>query len=331
MSGTATVLMVGAMAMLMLAGTVTLAFASNSREINHASALSAHHEEVSASETEQARISWGLPYTEASAAAIPKEEAKQIGVNALAEFFGADLSQLGKYVLEIGYNPQMDPLEFLDSPTGEWDEDLGMFVEDGTVRDSMPDALFPMNVHRSAWVGSIIFNNDRIPCPEGRMLRSHDTFRFRVDAQTGELLGLQFFPSARSTTNDAFASAMKVFDYAHSMTAQHNIEYARYAMQFAEESNLFENEVHRAVVIGGGWMLGRDDSFELRVAVVVKCAGGEAVVLQFQGRERKELVDVDFITRTIDYAVNRDGSVTDPVSRFVGNPDSLFDFGWVHR
>jgi hypothetical protein len=90
--------------------------------------------------------------------------------------------------------------------------------------------------------------------------------------------------------------------------------------------------VLRAAINSGGWMLGRDSSFELIVFVVVECIDGEAVRLTFQGRNRKELVDVNFVDRNIDHALNRDGSVTEPRKTInVGNPDSLFNFDWVNR
>ena len=342
-------LLLGAMATCILVGAAFTAFAAPSTE-EPTPVVSRRSEsataELPAQNNEVARltITMGDPFADTSGLAVSQEEATRIGMDAIKEFYGVTADELSNFTAQVFYQPQMDPQEFLDSPTGEWDEVLDMFVEDGTVRDSMLDEHFPLDVHRGMWLGSVSVsslpsdNGWQVTDADGVMTHSHDTFRFTVDAETGALLGLQYFPCqdprSKTTQNDTFASAAAVFDYAHNMTAQHNTEYANHAMQFARESNLFENEVRRAIIIGGGWMRGRDSSFEMRVAVAVECVDGETVVLQFQGRARKELVDVDFATRKIDYAVNRDGSVTEPISpisRFVDSPDSLFDFGWVYR
>jgi len=225
-----------------------------------------------ASETEQFRLSWGLHYSEASETSIPKGEARQIGINALAEFFGADLSQLGNYVLEMAYSPV-----FGDCESGyTFAEEIG-----------------------SMWNGTIFIPNDRTPCPEGRMLRSSDVYRFRLDSQTGELIGLQFFPSedpvARPNKQvECMGSPIQVFEYRDNMTEQHNIDFANHAMQFAEQANIVEGEILRATTFSGGWMMGRNESFELVVAVIIESTTGDAATLTFQGRNRKELVAVDF-------------------------------------
>ena len=171
---------------------------------------------------------------------------------------------------------------------------------------------------------------------DGTMTHSHDTFRFSVDAETGQLLGLQYFISedpVRKATHkyDSFASAIQASEYAWGLTNQDNAEYARHAMQVAEGLNLFEGKPRRAAIIGGGWMPGKGSSFEAHVFVAVECANGETATLAFQGKDRKELTDLNFISRKIDYAVNKDGSKTKPVSKLVGNPDSHYDFGWVYR
>jgi len=214
-------------------------------------------------EAEWLHLSWGLHYSEASPTAIPKEEARQIGVNALAKFFDVDLSQLGNYSLEMNYMP-----------------------------------------YGSTWSGTIRVPHDRQPCPDGLMLRGSDLFRFRLDAQTGELLGLQFFPSecpiARpNMQNDCMGTVLQVFEYRDNMTAQHNIEFSRHAMQVAEQLNIFEGDILRAAISAGGWMMGRDNSFELVVSVTVESTHGELIALRFQGASRKELVDVEFFANSI--------------------------------
>jgi len=325
-------LLLGAMAILILvSGTIT-AFAFATPNTNEAAAPSSSNAyEIPTTETEQLRITWGLPYTEASTGAIPKEEAKQIGLEALEEFFDTDLNQLGNYTLEIGYNPAFNPREILTSPP--------LYTFDGVdgripaENSEAPDFAFPLHAYRSAWVGSIIVESDRTPCPEGRMLRSHDVFRFRVDSQTGDLIGLQFFlsedPIARpNMESECMGSPVAAFAYRDNMTAEHNIEYASFAMELAEEAGIFEGDVLRATIGFGGWMMGRDDSFELVITVALESENGETATLTFQGRNRKELVAVDFYSRMIDYAIDSDGNITAPRSQFVGNPDLS---NWVYR
>jgi len=222
---------------------------------------------------EQLRLKWGLHYSEASATAIPKEEAQQIGLDALVEFFGADLSQLGNYVFEMAYSP--------------------------AIIDDEPGYIAPTIGVRSMWNGTIFIPNGRTPCPEGIMLRSSDVFRFRLDSQTGELVGLQFFPSEDPVTrpnmpSECMGSPIQVFEYRDKMATQYNIEYANHAMQFAEQVGIFEGEIIRAATTSGGWMMGRNESFELVVAVTIESTMGETATLIFQGRTRKELVAVDF-------------------------------------
>lgn len=283
---------------------------------------------------EQFRIQIGIPYNEASPTAIPVEKARQLGLEALAEFFGADLSKLVDYEFEMGYGPGINVREsmmsapMLDmSRTDERGEPAHITIDD------LPDYRFPMNVYRSTWHGTIVIPNDRTPCPEGFMLRGSDLFRFTLDAQTGELVGLQFFPSEDPIArpykqSECMGSAHQVFAYRDNMTAQQNTAFAIHAMELVEEAGIFESDVLRASVGGGGWMMGRDNSFELVIGVFVESVNGETVSLTFQGSNRKELVGVHFYTRTIDYAVDRDGNIAQPISQFVGNPTISH---WIYR
>jgi len=268
-------------------------------------------------EVEQFRISWGLPYTEASADAILKEEAIQLGRNALQNFFGADFDKLGDYTLEIGYQPGFClRTSMMESPMMDLDGTLIHF-------DDLPDDRFPMDVTRSAWVGTVIVPSDRIPCPEGRMLRSSDLFRFTIDSQTGEVIHLQFFPSEDPIARpymqrECMGMPIDVFNYRDNMTIEHHFEYAQHARQAAETLGIFESAIYRASVLGGGWSMGRDGSFELLIAVALESEDGETATLTFQGRERKELVFVCFFQRMIEHALDREGNVVEPISRFVG-------------
>jgi len=213
-------------------------------------------------QTESSRLKWGLHYSIAGMASIPKENAMQLGLTALANFFGADMSQLGNYVFEMTYNPA--------------DE-----------------------THRSTWNGAVFFPNDRTAHPDGIIFRSHDVFRFRLDAQTGDLVSLQFFPSEDPTARpnsqtECMGSLTHVFEYRDKMTALRNIEFANHAMRYAEQANILESEILRAATFAGGWMMGRGESIELVVAVAIESTTGETVTLTFQGQNRKELVGVDF-------------------------------------
>jgi len=284
-----------------------------------------------APEAEQFRIRIGLPCNEASASAIPVEEARQLGISALAEFFGADLSGLDDYVIEMGYSPGFDPREWPISTTiYEFDGVDGRIPAEN---NEAPNFRWPINVYRSTWHGTIVIPNGRTPCPEGFMLRGNDLFRFTLDAQTGELVGLQFFPSEDPITrpymqSECMGSALQVFEYRDNMTAQHNTEFASHAMQLAEEFGIFKSGVLRASVASGGWRMGRNGSFEINIAVYVESVDGETAAFTFQGSNRKELVDVNFYTRMINYAIDSDGSITDPVSQFVGNPEIP---NWIYR
>jgi len=276
---------------------------------------------------EQPRLTWGLPYTKASTTAIPKEEAIQIGRDALAEFFGADFRLLGDYVIEMGYNPAVNVFESM--------RDYPMYDIDGNriTIDDLPDYRFPINIHRSTWHGTVSVPNGRAPAQDGRMLRSSDLFRFTIDAQTGEVVGLQFFPSedpvARpSMQSECMGSPVQVFEYRDNMTARHNVQFANHAIQFAQQTGIFEGEVLRAAKIAGGWMMGRGESFELVVAVAIESATGETATLTLQGGNRKELVAVDFYSRMIDHAVDRNGNITVPKSLFAGNPNIT---NWIYR
>jgi len=317
----------GAMAALLVVGAAIPAFAVNAQTSNE----------------EFGRVVVGIPYTEAGETAVSMEEARKTGLDALAEFFGADFSQLEGFVVDVNYQPTMNPWADLTSPSVAQSSDRQIWVNPELVPsgraiatiDEMPDYVFPMNVYRSSWVGSVTVPSNRTSDPEGLM---RELFRFSIDTETGAVLSLQFFPSDDPTERigtlhrENMGNPMTVFEYAWSMTGEHNLEYANHAMQLAEELNLFEGEVLRAAIDGGGWMLGRGSSIELIVSVVVECIDGEALRLTFQGRNRKELVDVNFVGRNIDHALNRDGSVTAPrMAINVGNPDSLFNFDWVNR
>ena len=291
-----------------------------------------------ASSEEAFMITFGDPFADVSGLAVSKEEATRIGMEALAEFYGVSAADLAEYfTAQVYYNPPIDPRSYWDMPEGYYDYELDEFVGNGTVRENTPDEFFPMNVHKGFWLGSLLpSNRGEMTGSDGPMIHSHDTYRFSVDAETGELLGLQYFISvdpARKAGQqyDKFESAMKVFEYAQNMTADHNAEYAKHAMQVAEELNIFEGKVRRAAVIAGGWMPGKDSSFELCVYIAVECANGEIVGLTFQGRERKELTDIKYITRQVDYAVDKDGGIVEPEFNLVGTPDSIYDFGWVYR
>jgi len=310
-------LITGLMAVVSIAGIVTSAFG--------ASAVPAE------SQSEQPRVTIGMPYTEASATAIPKEEAQQIGFAALTQFFGVNLDQLGDYRIEIGYNPAFDPRGMSTAVLFEFDGVDGRIpVENPANNDSIP---LTRNVTRSTWDGSVIIPNNRIHCPEGRMLRSHDVFRFRIDAQTGELVGFQFFPSEDPIARphlqvECMGSPMSVFHYVDNMTGAHNIEFANHAMLLAQQASIFEGEVLRAAIVSGGWMLGRNNSFELIVTVALESATGETVTLTLQGRNRKELIGLDFFSRMVDYAIDRDGNITEPTSQFVCNSEI---YNWIYR
>jgi hypothetical protein len=166
------------------------------------------------------------------------------------------------------------------------------------------------------------------------MLRSSDSFRLSLDAEPGEITSLQFFPSeyplARpNLQSECMGSPTTAFEYSNNMGRLHNIEYSNLAMQLAEDTGIFESEILSAALISGGWMMGRDSAFELVAFVAVESVDGESATFTFQGRNRKELVGVEFFARAIDHAVNRDGSITEPTSRFVGNPDAFLS--WVYR
>jgi len=304
-------LITGLMAIIAFAGVATTVFA--------------------APEVEQPRIVAGLHYTEASATAIPKEEAQQIGLNALTQFFGINFDQLGNYHVEMGYNPAFDPRAMpMSAIVYQFDGADGRIpVENNEV----PDFIWPANVYRSTWHGTITVPNNRTPNSSGLMLRSNDIFRFTLDAQTGKLVRLQFFPSADpiarpNLQNECMGSPITAIEYSYNMTAQHNIEYANFAMQLAKDANIFESDVLRAALIGRGWMMGRNNSFELVAIVALESTTGETATFTLQGRNRKELVGVDFYSHMIDYAVDRDGNITEPTSQFVGNPQIS---NWIYR
>ncbi|MCL2621393.1 MAG: hypothetical protein FWD97_10715 [Defluviitaleaceae bacterium] len=278
----------------------------------------------------QPHVTIGIPYTEASATTIPKEEARQIGLAALTQFFGINFDQLGDFYIEIGYNPAFDPREMSTALYVFDGVDGRIPIENPAKNDIVPPTR---NVTRSTWDGAIRIPNNRAHCPEGRMLRSQDVLRFRVDAQTGELVGLQFFPSedpiARpNLQNECMGSPVAAFKYADNMADAHNVEFANHGMQFAKQANIFEGEVLRAATIAGGWMLGRNDAFELVTIVAIESTDGETATLTFQGRNPKELVGLDFFWRMVDYAIDRDGNTTEPTSQFVCN--SEID-NWIYR
>ena len=101
-------------------------------------------------------------------------------------------------------------------------------------------------------------------------------------------------------------------------------------MQLAEELNIFEGEVRRAIVGGGGWMFGRNNVFEISVMVLVESSDGESVGMSLQGRDRKELVHLTFSNRDIVHARDRDGSIVEPIA-IDPLQYSHFDFEWVYR
>jgi len=280
-------------------------------------------------QTEQFLVMVGLPYSEASAAAIPKEEARQIGLDALTQFFGVNFGHLSGYHVEMGYNPAFDPRE-MSTIIYKFD---GVDGRVPVENNEVPDLMWPANVTSSTWHGTITVPSNRTPSSDGLMLRGSDLFRFSIDAQTGELVGLQFFPSedpiARpAMQSECMGSPLQIFEYIDNMTLQHNIEFASHAMRFTEQAGIFEGEVLRAAKIGGGWMMGRDGSFELIVNVALESATGETVMLTFQGRDRKEMVGVSFFSRMIDYAIDRDGNIVEPTSQFVCNSEIS---NWVYR
>ncbi|MCL2353236.1 MAG: hypothetical protein FWC69_01245 [Defluviitaleaceae bacterium] len=324
-------LLLAGVASLMVVGAVGTAFAANSQ-------TEGAYTPKEETPIENLRISWGLPYTEAGDTVISKEEATKIGMSALEEFFGADFSQLGEYTLEMGYQPGFN---FRDSVLEINQEDVEQAIREGVdpaflIRglDCLPDDSFPIDVTRSLWVGSIILPTGRVPSADGFMLRSHDTFRFSVDVETGQIISLQFFPSEDlqyrpNMQSECMGSAIAVFEYRDNMTAEHEVEFAKHALQVVEDLDFFEGETTRAALVGGGWSLGRDRAFELVVSVAVECEDGELVLLTLQGRDRKELVGVSFNSRQVDHAVDREGNVVEPTSRLFGADKS--EFNWVNR
>ena len=300
-------------------------------------------------------LSFGDPTAEPGTNSISLEEAARIGLNALAELFGADLSVLANHDIQIFYSESWDPLYFPEVDSSYDDVEWGRPQPPETAEDysfeafeqrifrsaeDFPDYWFPMSVRRSVWSGSITSVVERTPeDDDGRMFRGRESFRFTVAADTGKLISAQFFPSEDPIERvgagyvENMGNALAVFEYSDSMTNLHNLEYSELAIRTVTELGILEGEVLRARMIGGGWAAGRNRSFELTVFVEVECTNGEVFGVSFQGRNRQELVSIHFADRFISHNVNRDGSITtEPAARHT-HPDSYeFEhFDWVYK
>jgi len=336
--------LVRAMTTFALVGVTTAIFATNGVEVQ--TATPRHTIEIpqvgplNPDAIDMPMLTMGDPFADPSDVAISREEATLIGLTALAEFFDGDLDNLADYVVHVFYSPSFNPWRSIAEDNErivQWTPEVGSGFRQPSPysiqrMEDIPDYRFPMNVYKSLWSGTVSLPTGE-PSPGGMRPFQHEFFRFSVDTETGELVSAQYFPRYEEPTrrigaqySENMGSAYAVWEYIESMTEQHNIEYSNFAMQVAQEIGLFEGEILRAALISGSWMAGRNSSFELAIHVLVECVDGEKVILGFQGRNRKELVGIEFFDRRVDYAVNRDGSTTEPRSRFAEE-----DLNWIYR
>ena len=288
-------------------------------------------------------LTFGDPFGEPGANSISIEEAARIGLATLANIYGADLNLLANHDIQIFYSKSFDPLYFPEIDDSAWERPDTYWQTDAQIirsADDLPDEMFPMAVFRNTWNGTVRSTVARTPeDDDGRMFRGHEFFRFTIAADTGEIISTQFFPSEDPIERgpeyiEDMGNAYAVWEYSNNFTTAHNTRYAALAKQTMEELGLFEGEVLRASLLpGGGWRAGRNRSFELNAAVVVECVNGELVTLIFQGRNRRELVDVHFHARMISHSVNRDGSIASGPDTQTRNLHEHVtnNFGWVYR
>ena len=206
---------------------------------------------------------WPLP--SADSRSISREEAAQIGVYALEQFFNADIS--GSTVF-MHYN------ERIESRTGEIG---GMRYE----QIEIP----------SQWSGFIM------PGGSDNIYKYwFSEFDFIINAETGELMAARFTPGTTEATTMTTPS-YRVTDHSDFFgfepTAQHNINFSRLSMDIAQEFNLFEREVARARLVAlmhGASPMGQPI---LQFMVEIQSVDGETMLLRFDGENQPVLTSVE--------------------------------------
>ncbi|MCL2385991.1 MAG: hypothetical protein FWC89_00435 [Defluviitaleaceae bacterium] len=240
-------LILGTMAAIILAGTTTTVFANTTPS--------------TASNYQYAQrqlniVNHGI-VTPPNENSISRDEAAQIGADALENFFGADLDgiTIGMFYLER----------------------VNAYSNTGNAHNiaHAPRAI-EIPAIPSTWTGFIMPSDDAL----------FSKFDFIINAETGELISARFYPSAAESVS-AETQSGRVVDFGgfvgFAPNAQHNIGYSRLAMNTVQELNILEGEAEKARLLTH--MLG-SDVFGVPIItflVEVQCVDGKAVVLGFDG------------------------------------------------
>ncbi|MCL2373065.1 MAG: hypothetical protein FWC78_06650 [Defluviitaleaceae bacterium] len=124
-------------------------------------------------------------------------------------------------------------------------------------------------------------------------------FSFTVDAVTGELTSV-FYNQSSYIMYDGNTRWFNADKFLHMLanlpepTPQQNQYYAHFAMNMAQELNLFAREIARARISFVSVGVAADGSFTLTVCVKVQCTDGENISLTFLDflEEEKTLITV---------------------------------------
>ena len=251
-------LILGTMATLILAGTATTVFAGTT----HPTATSYQNQYA---ERQLNIVNHGI-VTPPSENSISRDEAAQIGADALENFFGADLDCV---TISMFY------LERVNAYSNTGNAHVNLYTNDGQSIAQAPQAI-EIPAIPSTWTGFIMPSDDAL----------FSKFDFIVNAETGEFISARFSPSATESVNTETPSS-RVVDFGEFIEftpkPQHNYGFSRLAMDTVQELNILDRDVAQARLITH--MLGSDVFGEPTVTflIEVQCVDGETIALGFEG------------------------------------------------
>jgi len=310
----------GTLAALLVVGAVTTVFATSGPDENSSFPLP----ETSQSAQTQFDVHIEFPewFTEPGAATvISGEDAAQLGADAIERFFGTDLDGL---TINMFYSPRFDPADPSTRPAllveaidpGEhvgilnrWADELGMTADEildyifygeieeieyrleglaarlGVTRYTFDNTVYPVYwgtrmsfeqpAHPSAWAGQIFIDNDRDTIPQ---------YSFMINAETGELWRVSYDPDAAEGW--PYGLLIDMLEMFADLSEQHGYEFARHAIQLADERNMLDGGAARARMVSYGASI----RGEAIITVWVESANGEGIQLIFLGFMEDEKV-----------------------------------------
>jgi len=276
-----------------------------------------------------------IDYARPTENCLSAQESAQIGVNAIEQYFDVNIDGVivnMHYIVRIDPNDPSsitmatlgvrDPDSHIEIING-WANELGMTLDEildnttyhgwgdyldeladkvGTTRETFVNSLSVVfNATRfqgeiqeqpSSWSGAVLppgYTNTNSGMHE---------YSFGINAETGEIMRISYFPNIIDAIDSEPPTIVSVNMrdlFRADVNEEHNRNFSRYAMQIAQERNIFDSEVTRArISSSGNWHRGWEQTAV--ITVLVESENGESVQLSFVGfmEGEKELVSVDF-------------------------------------